>query len=480
MILRDDNLLTYQDCSLAISTGRAERLEDFVRSVINEHTSSSLYLTALDADEYDAERNVGITNFMRFITTGDGRKIPDTLASNIKITSNFFRRLNVQRCTYSLGNGLTFQQSGIMEMLGFNADTVINRAGYFSLIHGVSFLYWTGDHLHAFQVSGKSGSFAPLWDEETANLGAGVRFWQIAQNKPLVATLYTPEGFYTLKSEKGGVGDLKLEGGITPYRYTVESTPATAGDVVTAHNYGSLPIVPMWGSNLHQSTLVGMRTKIDAYDLIKSGFANDLADCAEIYWIISGAGGMNEKDLSEFRQRLLFRHIASVPGSDEGVNVNAYTQEPPYSARKTVLEDLRNQIYEDFGALDVHTVAAGATNDHIDAAYQPMDENADDFEYQVIEAMQKMLGLLGVPPEDATPQFKRNRISNQMEQVEMLVLEAPYLDDETLLKKFPNVSSEEVGEILKRKDAEGLGRMRGGSETPEDEQEEEQEEESGY
>ena len=41
----------------------------------------------------------------------------------------------------------------------------------------------------------------------------------------------------------------------------------------------------------------------------------------------------------------------------------------------------------------------------------------------------------------------------------MVMLEAPYLDDETILKKLPNVSSEEVEQIMKKKAADDLDRM---------------------
>ena len=101
-------------------------------------------------------------------------------------------------------------------------------------------------------------------------------------------------------------------------------------------------------------------------------------------------------------------------------------------------------------------MAAGATNDHIDAAYQPMDEEASDFEYQVSEFVQQLLALIGI--EDA-PVFKRTRISNQKEQVDMVMSEAPYLDHETVLRKLPNISPSEVSAIKERLDAENEERM---------------------
>lgn len=445
-------MLTYQDY---IEEREKGKLAEFVRRVIREHKDSHAYRTALIADEYDAERNKTILEFARTIFTASGVKITDETASNMKLTSNFFARLNTQRCTYSLGNGLTFQTEGVVEKLGPAADKVIKDGGYFGLIHGLSFLYWAFDHIHLFKLT----EFAPLWDETTSDLGAGVRFWQLAEDKPLYATLYTPDGYAEFYSEDGNISGLdSVDGETKAYRMTVTTSPAM-GEVVTAHNYSSLPIVPLWGSRLKQSTLLGMRSKIDAYDIVQSGFANDMQDCAQIYWLVSGAGADTEQELSRFRNRLLYRHIASVNGDD--VSITPYTQEIPHAAREALLSRIKAQIYEDFGGLDVHTVAAGATNDHIDAAYQPMDENADDFEFQVADAIQKLLALQGVDSEEATPQFKRNRISNQREQVEMVLMEAPYLDDETILKKFPNISSEEVDEILIKKDAESLSRFQG-------------------
>ena len=118
------------------------------------------------------------------------------------------------------------------------------------------------------------------------------------------------------------------------------------------------------------------------------------------------------------------------------------------TARDTLLKSLREQIYEDYGALDVHTIAAGATNDHIDSAYQPMDDEADDFEYQVIKCVTGILNILGI---EDVPLFVRNRVSNKKEQTEMILAAANYLDDETILKHLPFITPDEISGILARK-----------------------------
>ena len=62
--------------------------------------------------------------------------------------------------------------------------------------------------------------------------------------------------------------------------------------------------------------------------------------------------------------------------------------------------------------------------------------------------MRQLLALQGI---DDYPQFKRNRISNQYEQVQMVMLEAEYFDEETVLNKLPNVTPDEVEGIMQRK-----------------------------
>ena len=161
---------------------------------------------------------------------------------------------------------------------------------------------------------------------------------------------------------------------------------------------------------------------------------------------------MSEADLAKFRDKLIFQHIAEADTTDGGA-VKPYVQEVPYQARQQYLDGIRAGIYEDFGGLDVHTVAAGATNDHIDAAYQPLDENAADFEWQVSGFIQRVLSLIGI---EDTPVFARTRISNQAEQVQMVVQEAQWLDTETILKKLPNVEPAEVQGILERLDRQQL------------------------
>ena len=438
---------------------------DFIGKAINQHVSSEDYRIAVSADNYDKQKNETIYNYVRTIFTGTGSQVVDFTAANNRIASNFFHRLNTQRCMYSLGNGVSFSDhkekrivDGVEttvdltgEMLGNDFDTALKDAAYKALIHSVSFGFWNFDKLYVFPLT----EFVPLWDEETGALRAGIRFWQLDKDKPMTAILYEEDGYTKFRGGRhSGSLNFAVVQPKTSYKQNYVYSDADGIEVVSGENYGALPIVPLWGSKLHQSTLVGMQRAIDSFDLIRSGFANDLTDCAQIYWILSNCSGMTAAELARFRDRLKIEHIAVA--DTENSAVTPYTQDIPFQARQAYLDSIRAGIYEDFGGLDVHTIAAGSTNDHIDAAYQPLDENADDFEYQIIKFVQQILALMGI---EDTPVFKRNRISNQMEQAQIVTMEAQWLDDETLLQKLPNITVDEIPGILQRKGLENQDRF---------------------
>ncbi len=429
----------------------------FVKEAIERHKASEMYKNARSADNYYRQRNETICNFTRTLFGTDGSRFEDFTASKLKIASNLFKRLNVQRCMYSLGKGVSFVGVGehgedtTKAKMGPRFDDDVKKIGLNALIHGISFPFWNLDHIDVFAAT----EFAPIWDETSGALMAGIRFWRLDATRPLHAVLYEQDGYTAFDAKT--TDDLQVcPEGKRPYKATYAEVPADGLKLaVDEENYSRLPIIPIWGSDAHQSTLVGLRESIDAYDLIKSGFANTVQDCAEIYWIVENAGGMTDKDLQQLRDRLLLTHMATAD-TEDGSKVTPYAQEVPYEARKAVLKQIKDDMYEDFGALDVHTVAAGATNDHIDAGYQPMDEEADEFERLMREGIMDLVALQGIVD---TPIFTRNRISNTKEQVDIVVEEAEWLDDETILRKLPNVTPDEVAEILKRKDEEAADRM---------------------
>ena len=124
---------------------------DFLTAAIGEYMTSPEYKTAKDADEYEAERNVTIMEFMRLIYNSAGQQIVDITAANNRIASNYLHRLVTQRVAYSLGNGVSFASAtrefkdnewtvtdATKERLGKDFDTVLYTAGRYARLHRVS------------------------------------------------------------------------------------------------------------------------------------------------------------------------------------------------------------------------------------------------------------------------------------------------------------------------------------------------------
>lgn len=449
-------MLTYQDFEKVKENESA--MTSFISDAIGQHRMSDEYRTAQTADMYDAQRNTFIHEFVqKWYEHDDFEAVP--------LASNFFHNLNTQRCTYSLGNGLTFADEKAKKALGSKVDNIIYEAAYDALIHGRSFLFFNVNRIHSFALT----EFVPFVDEENSNiLKAGIRFWRTGDEinqKPSFAVVYEIDGFTKYRGNWDYTG-FKAITEKQRYKLLKSSSAAFGERVDGGENYDKLPIVQLWGSKLHQSTLIGLKEKIDMFDIVQSGFADNVSTVQQIYWLFENAGGMTADDYKEFKDHLRIDKIANVNGTlFDGVKVTPHSNAVPTEAHKECLSELRSSIYEDFGAIDVHTIAAGSTNDHIAAAYQPMDLIADDFEYQIIETVENLLEFAGITDESATPQFKRNRIANERENVEMLTLVAQYLDDETILKKIPFISPDEINEIMNKKadtDLNRLGIVEGG------------------
>lgn len=438
---------TYQDFLEVAEKSDRERME-FVLSAINNHKDSDLYKQAVIAKEYDAHRNVTIATFQKLLYTLNGKVIPDNYSPNYKLRSNFFANFITQETQYLLGNGVTLKKEENKAKLGAGFDTRLQDAAHDALVGGVSYGFWNLDHLEVFDVT----EFVPLLDEENGALRSGIRFWQVCTSKPLRATLFEPDGF-TQYIRRSGEEMMILE----PKRgyVAVEATSEIDGTELLAYqNYPGFPIIPMYGNRAKQSELVGQREAIDCYDLIKSGFANTVDDASVIYWTISNAGGMDEIDMARFKESM--RRIGVGLVDDDGAKAEAHTLTIPVEAREALLSRISDDLYRDFQMLDVTKLQGGQkTATEITAAYQSMDNKVDQFEYCVIDFLQALFKIVGIEDE---PSFTRSKVTNQLEQTQMVLLAASYLDDETILNKLPWLTQEEVAEILKRKAAEDIER----------------------
>ena len=494
-------LKTYQDLT-AIGQNEQQRM-NFILAAINEHKNSEIYQIAKCADEYFRHQNRTILEHEATLVTVSGRFVKDEWAANHKTISNFFFRFVEQENQYLLGNGVRWTgataevpegthgavrdwvwdnaptvdgdnsnvsghyvwkatiNTGVSEKLGADFDNRLDDWGENALVHGVAFAFYNKDHIEIFKLL----EFVPLYDEENGALKAGIRFWQVDDAKPLRATLYELDGYteyYRPKNEEMRV--------IAPKRAYIEVERGAAVDdtmIYEGKNYDGFPIIPMWANKQKQSEFVGLRDGIDAYDMIKNGYENDL-DNAQIYWIVKGAGGMDNRELAQFLDRLKVNKIANVDGDQDVQPVPVHI---PYVERETLLQRISQDLYRDFLALDLDGVISGAnTATQIKAAYSPLDLKVDLFEYCVRDAITALLKIVGIQDK---PMFDRNQTINKSEEISNLIQIAQFVDEEYVTRKALAIlgDTDQAEEILRRKEVADMQRMIGmGMQIPEGEE----------
>lgn len=439
---------TYQDL-LEVGENEANRME-FVREVISTHKSSDLYKTAKIADDYDRKRNTTIVNYQKLLYDVTGRAVPDNISANYKITSGFFNRFTTQQVQFLLGNGVTWENEATKTKLGDDFDKKLQTIAKASLGAGVAFGFFNLDHLEVFNAL----EYAPLYDEENGALMAGVRFWQVDAQKPLRATLYEIDGYTDYMWEDGKGERLHDK---QRYILKTQTTAVDGTEIYDGENYPAFPIVPLWANPHRQSELVGIREQIDAYDLIKSGFCNTIDEASFIYWTINNAGGMDEIDLADFVQRLKTVHAANV--EDTEATAQANTLEAPHEGREALLDRLAKDMYADYMALNIDEIKGGAnTATQIRAAYEPMNNKADQFEYCIIDFLDGILQVAGL---EDTPTFTRSYLINTQEEIATVMQASQYLSEDYVTRKILTLlgDADKADEIMKAIDEESMSRF---------------------
>jgi SPP1 family phage portal protein len=439
-------MITYQDL-LEVGDDDKSKME-FAYKLINEHKSSAIYAKAEEAREYYLSNDVEILKFQKMLTKVTGEQTPDLWSANFKITSNFLERFITQKVQTLLGNGVKWGKEDTVDKLGTidkPFDSQLEALGTAASKASVAFGFFNNDHIDFFELR----EFAPLYDEENGALKAGVRFWQIDEEKPLRAVLYEIDGYteYIWRKSRNGDYDGETLRGKTAYIKAVRESEIGGTEIYNFTNYPTFPIVPYWNNRDHVSDFrASIKTKIDCYDLIYSGYADTIDEASYIYWTLQNAGGMQDDiALEEFVRKLKTLH--AVAFQDE-IKAQPNTLQAPFEAREALLTRIERDLYRDAMALDEANIASGAaTATEIKAAYEPLMRKVDSFEYATIEFIN---GILKVAEIDDKPTFTRSTMINQGEELQNVLSAAVLLPPEYAVEKVLTIlgDGDMVDEII--------------------------------
>ncbi len=451
--------LTYQDYQAA------QDKHAFAFQAVKAYMASDDFKRGLSANAYfNGENEVVSKKTMlkissRTIQTPDGvvRRAADTIeVPGNRLGSNFLFRLVVQENQHLLANGATLKDEKEKQAVGNGFDKALSRLGERALLHGVAWGFWNLDHLEILPavVDSNSGCLA-LLDETTGTPKVVLQFWKIADRKPLHLRIFDPEGIEIIKQDPKGDLDVVTEK--QAYKQTVRKTVG-GEEIDGAEGYGNrLPVIPLYANDEKRSEFTtAIKAKIDAYDRISSDFSDNLDRANDVYWVFNNFGGDVDQIVTMMEEIQKIRAVvnqADSSGMGPGGSAEPHTIEVPYQARQTALELLERAIYKDYMALDLSEITGGSlTNVAIKAAMMNLDLKCDRFEWQCFQFVQQVLSLQGIVTENIA--FKRQQLSNDTETVQNIYTARADLDIETVLKKLPFISQDEIPDILANLDAE--------------------------
>lgn len=460
-------ILTYEDW-LDCGEDEAKKAE-FILRAIDEHERSDDYKAAVAAQLYYDGENPTIGNYEKIIYDMAGRAHQDMWSANHKIASQFFTFAVNQEVAYLLGNGIRFGKEETKNRLGKTFDVRVLKAELYARVAGQSFGFWNKDHLDIFKFT----EFVPIKGEETGEIKLGIRYWKLAENKPLRVTLFEIDGYteYIRRPSK----ELEILSEKKPYIINGVRTEAEGDRIRDGENYDGFPIVPLYANEQHKSAINGKRNTIDALDLVTSNMVNNCDEGNLIYWVLTNCGGMEDDDDAKFIEQLKTTHVTHADG-DAGAKAEAHTVDAPIDGDAMAIEKLEARLYKDFQAFNPDSVtAANQSATAIRAAYVPLDLKCDiDLEPQVTEFIMSVLKLAGI---DDEPTYQRNRMINETEETQKIIMQAQYLDEEYIREKLLTVNGDidMLDEINARIDAEAMKRTRPAANDQDEPEEEEAE-----
>jgi hypothetical protein len=413
---------------------RINKLPEF----IDDYRAGDFYKRAVRAQLYLEGKNPGIKEYRKAVIGKSGKNLVPEAAP---IVSRLFYRLVLQKSQYSLVNGLYLKDTALKARLGHGFDTRLLRMGENAITHGAAYGFWN----HNYMVNYSALEFMPLMDEMDGSMRAGIRFWRLADNKPLNIELYEVDGVtkYVVKNNVVALIEPK-----SPYVIPNAGHIADGRNMPDVVSAGKLPIFTLWANPEKQSDFSpDMEANIDRYDRIFTDFGNNLDRTNDIYWVISNFGGTTDEVIQMLAD---INEIKATYAVGEGATALPHSIEVPHEARRVALELLNGLVISNFCGVDTASLSGGnKTATEIRLASADLDNNATRLESEVYDFCQKLiLYVTGEYADDI--RLKRKAITNETEYSNMILSAAAYIDHQTLLEKLPFIEVDEIQTILDR------------------------------
>jgi len=217
---------------------------------------------------------------------------------------------------------------------------------------------------------------------------------------------------------------------------------------IISHDMGYVPFIPFYNNGSRKGDLPMYKELIDQYDLVVSGYANDLQDIQEIIFVIRNYGG---EDLNTFLSELKVYKAIKVDGdSPSSGGVETMKIDIPVEARVKFLEILKRQIFISGQGVDPDPANFGnASGVALKYLYSLLEIKAGLLETEFRAGFGQLLRMifhyLGVSEDTKVTQtWTRNAIFNDLETAQIAQSSAGIISEKSILLNHPWVEDAEM------------------------------------
>ena len=278
----------------------------------------------------------------------------------------------------------------------------------------------------------------PIYDETNTYLIEFIRWWDTLDEETndnvRWVEHYTQEGLSLYKNYEL----LKT----TPYKEKIKYD--IDEEIHEPILYDKIPIFILRNNTDNTSDLTfNIRSKIDAIDIIQSGFINNIEDFSDVYWVIKNGSGMNSDEFEDFVLNINKTKKLLISGDQEdSLSATAEQINIPTEARSKVVEMLKAELIQDSGVIDTTSLTGSSlTTTAIKAATMKLRQRVSDFEWMVYVVTCEII--------DMYQQYNNTQFDYDIEFTELLIdNDTEILDNAVKIKS--DISQRSYYNLLKR------------------------------
>lgn len=371
-------------------------------------------------------------NIQTTVDTADnnGRIVTMDLKNSMELYTNWFKVLVNQKIDYLLAkeptvNNPTFDVSDMLDSMLLNSSLdstswvyfFINKKGKLdiSIIYDVEIL--------------------PIYDHNNKDLVTLIRYYKFNE-KQIKAEVWTLEGVSIVIIEKDKIVSIENESHyskVMVYQDQVEN--------ILNINFLTIPFIPLYNNRDKESDIEGIKTLLDMYNSISSGFVQNINLFQEAIVKLKGFDANQE----EFLKNLKKHKYVALPSDGE---MEYLKIEIPVEARKVVLEMIKQNIFVLGRGMNPDQVGDGnITNIIIKSRYAQLDMKASLTEKQIKTFYKKFTSFINEYQNsnlDDSIEMNKTMLFNESEKIadcveSIKLVDAGVLSKESLMKQIPYI-----------------------------------------